>query len=132
MESKKGRTCYCLRCKKCGYDESVTANTVFHAIKMPILKAFHMAFRLTAKKKGMSTVELGPEVGVGQKTAWLFKRKMQSEMKEGGKDKLKHHVQHLMPISKSLYFIIAVIFAYTLNKIVMRQKLNKLRKNILS
>jgi len=86
--SKKGRTCYHLRCKECGYDESVTANTVFHGIKMPIVKAFYMVFRLAAKKKGMSTVELGTEVGVQQKTAWLFKRKVQAVLKEGGKDKL--------------------------------------------
>lgn len=91
-QSKKGRTWYYLRCKECGYDESVTANTVFHGIKMPIVKAFYMAFRLTAKKKGMSTVELGSEVGVEQKTAWLFKRKVQAVMKENGKDKLQGEV----------------------------------------
>lgn len=89
---RKGRTRYYRRCKACGYDESATANTVFHDMKMPVLKAFHMAFRLAAKKKGMSTVELGCEVGVQQKTAWLFKRKIQSVMKEGGKDKLKGNV----------------------------------------
>lgn len=87
--SKKGRTRYHLRCKECGYDESVTANTVFHGMKMPILKAFYMAFRVAAKKKGMSTIELGTEAGVQQKTAWLFKRKVQAVMKEGGKDKLE-------------------------------------------
>jgi transposase-like protein len=78
----KGRTAFYLRCKKCRYDESVTANTVFHGMKMPVLKAFHIIFRLTAKKKGMSTVELGAEVKVQQKTAWLFKRKLQSVMKD--------------------------------------------------
>jgi transposase-like protein len=92
VESYKGRTQYHKRCKKCGYDESVTANTVFHAIKMPLLKAFHMVFRLTAKKKGMSTVELGTEVGVQQMTAWLFKRKVQSIMKKDEKDKLNGDV----------------------------------------
>lgn len=91
-DSNKGRMYYYRRCKSCGYDESVTANTVFHGIKMPILKAFHMIFRLTAKKKGMSTVELGSEVDVQQKTAWLFKRKVQSVMKEYGKDKLQGNV----------------------------------------
>jgi len=91
-EYKKGRTWYHRRCKKCGYDESVTANAVFHAVKMPVLKAFHMAFHLTARKKGMSTVELGAEVGVEQKTAWLFKRKVQAVMKKGGNDKLKGKV----------------------------------------
>lgn len=87
-ESYKGRTYYYRRCKSCGYNESVTANTVFHGMKMPVLKAFHMAFRLTAKKKGMSTVELGAEVGVQQMTAWLFKRKLQLVMKKDKKDKL--------------------------------------------
>jgi len=87
-ESYKGRTYYHRRCKACGYGESVTANTVFHSMKMPILKAFHMVFRLTAKKKGMSTIELGTEVGVQQKTAWLFKRKVQAVMKQDNNDKL--------------------------------------------
>jgi len=54
----------------------VTANTVFYGMKIPLLKAFHFAFRLAAKKKGMSTVELGNEVGEQQKIAWLFKRKV--------------------------------------------------------
>jgi transposase-like protein len=61
-------------------------------MKMPMLKAFHMIFRLTAKKKGMSTTELGAEVGVQQKTAWLFKRKMQVVMKQNDKDKLNGNV----------------------------------------
>jgi len=91
-DSYKGRTYYYCRCKQCGYDESVTANTIFHGMKMPVLKAFHMVFRLTAKKKGMSTVELGTEVGVEQKTAWLFKRKVQAAMKKDSDDKLKGHV----------------------------------------
>ena len=89
-ESNKGRTWYYKRCKKCGYDESVTANTVFHDMKMPILKAFHLTFRIGSKKKGMSTVELGNEVGVEQKTAWLFKRKIQEILED--KVKLKGNV----------------------------------------
>lgn len=81
----KGRIWHHRRCKDCHYDENVLANTFFQGTKMPLLKAFHMLFRITAKKKGMSTVELGHEVGVQQKTAWLFKRKVQQIMK-GDKD----------------------------------------------
>ncbi len=88
----KGKTYYYRKCRRCGYSESVTANTVFHGMKMPILKAFHMIFRLTAKKKGMSTTELGNEVGVQQKTAWLFKRKVQLAMKQDKNDKLRGNV----------------------------------------
>ncbi len=92
LECYKGRTYYHRRCKVCRYGESVTANSVFHGMKMPILKAFHMIFRLAAKKKGMSTTELGAEVGVQQKTAWLFKRKIQVVMKQNRNDKLNGKV----------------------------------------
>ena len=47
----KGRTRYYKRCKNCRYDESVTANTVFHDMKMPLLKAFHLIFRIVQKRK---------------------------------------------------------------------------------
>ena len=92
-ERHRGRTFYHRRCKSCGYDESVTANTVFHGIKIPMLKAFYMVFRITSKKKGMSTIELGTEVGVQQKTAWLFKRKVQAGMKKDKDDKLNGDVE---------------------------------------
>ncbi len=92
-ESYKGRTYYYSTCSSCGYDESAAANTIFHGIKMPILKAFYMFFRLSTKKKGMSTIELCTEVGVKQKTAWLFKRKVQAAMKKDGNDKLNGNVE---------------------------------------
>jgi hypothetical protein len=76
----KGRTSYHRRCRQCDYDESVTANTIFHDMRLPIKKAFYMLFRIVTKKKGMSTVELAAEVGVQQKTAWLFKRKIQAAL----------------------------------------------------
>ena len=60
---------------------------------MPVLKAFHIIFRLTAKKKEMSTTELGSEVGVQQKTASLFKRKVLVAMKQDENDKLKDNVE---------------------------------------
>ena len=53
---------YHKRCKQCAYDESVTANTVFHGMHP---KAFYMIFRLTTQKKGMSTVEPDGEVKLG-------------------------------------------------------------------
>jgi orotate phosphoribosyltransferase-like protein len=61
--------------------------------KMPLLKAFYMIFRITSKKKGMSTVELGSEVNVQQKTEWLLKRKVQAVMNDRGKDKLGNKVE---------------------------------------
>lgn len=80
----KGRTSFHLRCANCGYDESVTAHTVFHKIKIPLLKAFGMCFRIAVRKKGMSTVELANEFAINQKSSWLFKRKAQESMKSSG------------------------------------------------
>ena len=72
-------------CSLCGYLECYKGRTYY--LKMPILKAFHIIFMLAAKKKGMSTTELGAEIGVQQKAVWLFKRKIQVVMKHNSYDK---------------------------------------------
>ena len=87
-----GRTYYYRRCQECRYDESVTSHTLFHDMKIPMLKAFHLLFRLSTKKKGMSSVELASETGVQQRTAWLFKSKVQMAMKKANKSKLTKEV----------------------------------------
>lgn len=92
-ESNKGKTRFHLRCKQCAYDESVTAHTMFHKLKIPLLKAFGMCFRLSVRKKGMSTMELSKEFSVNQKSSWLFKRKTQEAMISSGKHPLKSKVE---------------------------------------
>ena len=44
------------------------------------------------QKKGMSTIELGTEVRIQQKTSWLFKRKVQAVMNRDKNDKLNGEV----------------------------------------
>ena len=68
------------RCLKCKYNESPTAGTMFDKVKFPILKAFHIAFKVATKKKGMSSIELGNEFELRQKTCWQFKWKLQQAM----------------------------------------------------
>ena len=76
----KGRTWYYRRCQKCGYDESCTAQTLFHKIKFPLHKAFCIIYQLGTMKKGMSTLEISRQYGIHQETAWFFKRKVQQAM----------------------------------------------------
>jgi hypothetical protein len=76
----KGKSPFSRRCTKCKYDESATSGTMFHKLKFSILKAFHMAFRISARKKGMSSCELSREVEIRQKTCWAFKIKLQEAM----------------------------------------------------
>lgn len=80
-EYMKGRQWFYKRCRSCGYDESATANTLFHRCKVSLLTVFEMAFRISVRKKGMSTCELSKEFGCQQKTAWLLKAKLQQAMK---------------------------------------------------
>jgi transposase-like protein len=77
----KGRQWFYRRCKDCKYDESATCNTLFHGAKLSLLKVFELAYRISQRKKGMSSCELSKELGCQQKTAWQWKAKFQKAMK---------------------------------------------------
>jgi len=79
----KGKTPYNKRCTRCGYDESPTANTLFHKVKFGIENAFEMAYDISTSKKGANSIWLAERYGVKQMTAWLFRRKVQQAMKSG-------------------------------------------------
>ena len=76
----KGAKEYSRRCVKCKYDESPTAGTMFDKIKFSLLIAFHICFKISTKKKGMSSLELAEEFGLRQMTVWQFKWKIQQAM----------------------------------------------------
>jgi hypothetical protein len=80
----KGKLPYSRRCLKCKYDESPTAGTAFDKVKFPLLIAFHILFKVCARKKGLSTLELSREFGLRQKTCWSFKWKIQQTMQSSG------------------------------------------------
>ena len=87
----KGYTPFARRCKQCRYDESATAHTIFHNLKFSLIKAFYGVFRY-CRKKGMSSCELAKEIGVTQKTAWLFHCKLQQVMASSGEHPLTGEV----------------------------------------
>jgi len=69
------------RCTLCKYDESPTSNTMFDKVKFSLLLAFHIAFKISTKVKGMSSLELSKEFELRQMTCWAFKWKIQQAMK---------------------------------------------------
>ena len=89
----KGRKWHYRRCRKCAYDESATSGTLFHQCKLGMVTAFEMVFRIAVKKKGMSSCELAREFGCQQKSAWLFKAKVQEAMKSSGGHPLASEVE---------------------------------------
>jgi transposase-like protein len=76
----QGKSPFNRRCTKCRYEESPTAGTMFDKVKFSMLKAFHIAFKISTKKKGMSSLELSNEFELRQKTCWEFKWKIQQAM----------------------------------------------------
>lgn len=85
----KGKKPYSRRCIKCKHDESPTAGTMFDKCKFSLLLAFHIAFKISTKKKGMSSLELSEEFELRQKTCWEFKWKVQQAMRSSLRSPLK-------------------------------------------
>ncbi|MFT6748012.1 MAG: hypothetical protein ACJAZ2_002370 [Glaciecola sp.] len=88
----KGKKSFNRRCTKCGYDESPTANTLFHKVKFGIDKAFEMAYDISTSKKGANSVWLAERHGIKQMAAWLFRRKVQQAMKSSEQFPLEQEV----------------------------------------
>jgi hypothetical protein len=88
----KGKKAFNRRCTKCGYDESPTANTLFHKVKFGIDKAFEMSYDISTSKKGANSVWLAERHGIKQMAAWLFRRKVQQAMKSSEQFPLEQEV----------------------------------------
>lgn len=75
-------------CSRCKYLESATARTLFHRLKFPLRKAFHIIYTMSCNKKGISSYELSRQLSLRQKTCWAFQRKVQEAMRSSGKNLL--------------------------------------------
>jgi hypothetical protein len=77
----KGKRNFSRRCTKCKYDESPTSGTMFEKISFDLLRAFHILYALSVRKKGISSYEIESEFSVSQETCWKFRNKVQLTMK---------------------------------------------------
>jgi hypothetical protein len=84
-----------LQCNRCKHQVSLTAGTIFHATKLPLVVWFQAIYHLSQSKGGISSIELGRRLGVRQPTAWLMKHKLMQAMmlREAGKPKLEGRVE---------------------------------------
>ena len=67
-------------CKDCHYQASVMAGTVMHRSKLPLTTWFLALFLVSQSKRGISSVELGKQLGVRQQTAWYMLRRIRKAM----------------------------------------------------
>jgi len=58
--------------KACFKRFTVTVGTIFEASNVPLNKWFPAIYLITAHKKGISSYQLGKDIGVTQKTAWFM------------------------------------------------------------
>ncbi|HEY0655262.1 MAG TPA: 7TM diverse intracellular signaling domain-containing protein [Chryseosolibacter sp.] len=74
------------RCTRCGYNESITAFTIFHSIKFPIEKAFYIAYLTVTGKKDQTLEKLAHDLDLRVNTVWGFRHKVAERIAE-----LEHH-----------------------------------------
>jgi hypothetical protein len=79
------------RCTRCGYNESITAFTIFHSIKFPIEKAFYIAYLTVVGNKDFTLESLANQLGLRINTLWAFKNKIIERIDELEKRGNKPH-----------------------------------------
>lgn len=60
------------KCAKCLRQFSVRVGSIFEDSKIPLSKWFAAIYLVTSHKKGISSLQLGKDLGVTQKTAWYL------------------------------------------------------------
>lgn len=75
-----GASKFARRCTRCGYNESITAFTIFQGVKFPIDKAFYLAY-LTALGRSEQTLEqLSEQLSLRLNTVWSFRKKVEEAL----------------------------------------------------
>jgi hypothetical protein len=70
------------QCCDCRYQCSVTAGTVFHQTRAPLLTWFWAIFFIARHKKGISALQLQRDTGLGSyKTAWTLLHRLRSALR---------------------------------------------------
>lgn len=68
-------------CKNCRTQTSLTAGTIFHATRVPLVKWYWLIYRMAMDKVGVSVAEMQRILEIGQyKTAWLMAHKVRKAM----------------------------------------------------
>jgi hypothetical protein len=76
----EGTQKFARRCTRCGYNESITANTIFQGVKFPIEKAFFITYLVVAGRKTHTLESLASILELRTNTVWSFKQKVQRQL----------------------------------------------------
>jgi len=83
-----------LMCRRCGYQASVTAGTIFHRTRLPLQDWFRAMWWMTGQKHQLSALGLQRLLGFGSyRTAWLWLQKLRRAMVLPDWDRLEGEVE---------------------------------------
>ena len=81
-------------CCRCRYQGSVTAGTVFHRTRVPLLTWFWAIFLVARHKQGISALQLQRDTGLGSyKTAWTMLPRLRSALRHRPESRLAGRVE---------------------------------------
>lgn len=91
--SKKDIPEYRCADKKCAKKFSATTGTIFQSSKIPLRTWYAAIYLLTTSKKGISSIQLGIQLGVTQKTAWFLNHRIRQMFLDTAPEMLKGIVE---------------------------------------
>lgn len=88
-------------CNGCRYQASLTAGTIFHKSRTPLLKWFWLIFRMATSKTGVSIAEMQRELEIKDyKTMWVMAHKVRKAMADRD---INYKLAGLVEIDESLF-----------------------------
>lgn len=83
-----------MQCKACKHQTSITAGTIFHKLRQPLLVLLWACYWVSTCKKGISGKELQRKLGLNSyQTAWTLLQKIRKAMKSSGKNPIATDVE---------------------------------------
>src|ERR1700682_5589728 len=76
------------KCKKCGKQFSVKVGTIFEDSPIPLDKWLTALWMLVNCKNGISSYEVGRDLGLTQKSAWFVLHRLRLALQSGSMEKL--------------------------------------------
>jgi transposase-like protein len=106
------------RCGKCKLDFTVRTGTIFERSHVPLHKWLYAMYLLVTARKGISSLQLGKEIGITQKSAWFVLHRLREacgkdltmlkgivevdEVYLGGIEQNKHMKQRVQGVPKKI------------------------------
>lgn len=84
---------YTYECSDCGRQTSITAGTVMHRTKLPLMVWFWAAHLMSTHSNGMSARQLEDQLGLTYRTAWLLTQKLRRSMVDPDREPLEGVVE---------------------------------------